>query len=42
MTKKKKQLCFKTKDGRKICIPENPLEKLFDEFLLHRATKGRA
>lgn len=30
MTKKKKPLCYTTKDGKKICIPENPLEKIFD------------
>ena len=31
MPKKKKPLCFKTKDGRKICLKENPIEKVFDE-----------
>ena len=31
MPKKKKPLCFKTKAGKKICIPENPIEKIFED-----------
>ena len=31
MPKKKKPLCFITKSGKKICVPENPLEKIFDD-----------
>jgi uncharacterized protein (TIGR00730 family) len=32
MPKKKNTVCFTTKAGLKICIPENPMEKIFEDL----------